>query len=61
VGMDTAEDSNNVENGPEAHNTRIVTGPKIQTVATIMPSCGFMGPGTFSAMQSTAETCADIT
>jgi hypothetical protein len=61
VEMDTAEGSNNVGNGPEAHTTRIVTAPTIQTVATTTPSCGFMSPGIFSAIQSTAKTCADIT
>jgi len=61
VGMDTAEGSNNVENGPEAHTTRAVTAPTIQTVATTTPSCCFMGPGTFRAIPRTAETCADIT
>jgi len=34
VGMDTAEDINNLENGPEVHNTTMVTATTIQTVAT---------------------------
>jgi hypothetical protein len=37
VGMDTAEDINNVENGPEVHYTRMVTATSIQTVATTTP------------------------
>jgi len=60
VGLDTAEDSSNVANGPEAHTTRMFIGPEIQTVATSSPPGGFIGPGTVSAIPSAAVTCTDI-
>jgi hypothetical protein len=61
VRIDTEEDSNSVENGPVVHTTRMDTAPTIQIVATTTPSCGFMGPGTVSAIQSVAVTCTYTT
>ena len=59
--MDTAEDSDNVENGPKIHNTRMDPAPAFQIVATTKPSRNIMGNGTVSTVQSAAEKCTDTT
>jgi hypothetical protein len=61
VGMDTAADSNDNENRPEVHTTRMVIASTLQTVTTTTPPGDSVGSGIVSALQSAAETCTDIT
>jgi hypothetical protein len=50
MGMDPAEDSDNVENGPKILNIRMDSAPAFQTVATTTPPRDFMGTGTASTI-----------
>ena len=48
--MGTAEDSDNVENGPKIHTSRMDPAPSFQIVATTTPSRDIMGTGTVSTI-----------
>jgi hypothetical protein len=50
MGMDPAEDSDNVENGPKIHTIIMDSAPAFHNVATTTPPRDFMGTGIASTI-----------